>query len=100
MLIKGLVPDPMYRVPALVREYDETKNLGDISGAYLFGGDNAVDACTDTSVTYSDKPLVYGTYSVKGKAYADGNINFGIKVEGAKFDWIAWKDVTVTFLRL
>lgn len=94
----GLVPNAIYKVSALVREYDETKVLGDITGAYLFAGSSSVDACSGTSSTYSDKPLKYGTYAVEGQADADGKLNFGIKVADAKFNWIAWKNVSVTYV--
>lgn len=92
----GLVPNTFYKVSALVREYDEANTLGGIKGATLFAGANSVDACAGTSASYgTTKKLVYGTYSVSGKTDDEGNLNFGIKVENAGFNWIAWKDMSV-----
>ena len=93
-----LNPNAIYKVTAFIRQYDETISLGEINGASLFAGGYSVDACTGTAATYSDKPLKYGTYSIEGKTDAAGNLNFGIAISGGTFNWIAWKNLTVTYM--
>lgn len=98
--ITGLRPNNVYKVSVLVRQYDETTTLGVISGATLYVGSAEVDAATgvETSYTKDDitKPLRYGTYTLEGKADASGNLTFGFKVKSASFNWMSWKNVTVT----
>ena len=96
--ITGLRPNNVYKVSVLVRQYDETTTLGVISGATLYVGSAEVDAATGVETTYNSKPLRYGTYTLKGKADASGNLTFGFKVQNAKFNWMSWKNVTVTHI--
>ena len=94
----GLRPNAIYKVTAFMRQFDETKKLGEIQGASLFAGSNSVDACTGTAATFDSKPLKYGTYSVEGSTDAEGNLIFGITISGATFNWIAWKNLTVSYM--
>lgn len=93
-----LNPNAIYKVTAFIRQYDETISLGEINGASLFAGGYSVDACTGRAAKYNDKPLKYGTYSIEGKTDAAGNLNFGIAISGGTFNWIAWKNLTVTYM--
>ena len=98
--VTGLRPNNVYKVSVLVRQYDETTTLGVISGATLYVGSAEVDAATGVETTYTKdditKPLRYGTYTLEGKADASGNLTFGFKVKSASFNWMSWKNVTVT----
>ena len=88
-----LEPGDTYTVSALIRAYSEAGN--DISGASFFVGDQSVDLATGTAFEYNGMKGIYGTYTATGTVDWKGFLEFGVRIEGATFNWIAIKDVKI-----
>lgn len=84
----------VYKVSAWVRAMNEAG--GEVTGAKIFVGDAESDACTGASV-YSGKGRL-GTYTAMADGESGTPFNYGFKIENAKINWLAFKNVTITYL--
>jgi hypothetical protein len=93
-LLPGLNPGEKYTVSALIRVNSEAGNQP--TGATLYCGDTNTDICTTgTAFEFNAIKGVYGTFTAEGTVNQEGNLEFGVKIAGANFNWIAIKDVTI-----
>ncbi len=88
------LPAGNYAVSVLVRAYNE--NGGEISG--LKFNDIEVTTETATYVKYNALEGVYGVITDVITVGEDGNLDFGFTVDGATFNWLAWKGLTIKYL--
>ena len=93
----GLLPNSIYKVEVLVRQYYEPSADKKLTGATMFVGDYQVDACTGTEKESNNKSVRYGTYTLEGKTDESGNLTFGFIIKDATFNWIAFKNLTVVY---
>lgn len=93
-VLPSLLPGDKLTVSALIRVNSEAGNA--ISGATFYCGDTKIDLATaGTAFEFNAIKGVYGTFTAEGTVNADGNLEFGVKIEDATFNWIAIKDVTI-----
>ena len=91
-VVDGL-PAGRYEVGGLIRVLKENGGVAP-SGAILYANNGSTDACAGSACTNG----VYGTYSVQGIVNEEGRLELGIKVAGANFNWIAFKNFTLKYL--
>lgn len=84
----------VYKVSAWVRAMNEAG--GTVTGAKIFVADVDADACTG-SVVYNGKGRL-GTYTAMADGVADTPFEYGFKLENAEINWLAFKNVTITYL--
>lgn len=89
-----LEPGETYTVSALIRAYSEAGN--DINGASFFVGDGTKELSSGNAFEYNGMKGIYDTYTATGTVNEYGILTFGVKVEGATFNWIAIKDVKIS----
>lgn len=81
----------VYKVTAWVRALNESG--GAVSGAKIFVGDVEADACGGTPITNG----TLGTYTAMADGVAGTPFDFGFKIEGATFNWISFKNITIEY---
>lgn len=84
----------VYKVSAWVRAMNE--GGGAVTGAKIFVGGVDADACTG-SVVYDGKGRL-GTYSAMADGVAGTAFEYGFILENAEINWLAFKNVTITYL--
>ena len=84
----------VYKISAWVRAMNESG--GAVTGAKIFVGDAESDACSGASV-YDGKGRL-DTYSAMADGVEGTPIEYGFKIESAQFNWLAFKNVTITYL--
>ena len=84
----------VYKVSAWVRAMNEAG--GAVTGAKIFVGDVESDACSGESVNSGKGRL--GTYTAMADGVEGTPIEYGFKIENAQFNWLAFKNVTITYL--
>ncbi len=93
-LLGGLNPGEKYTFSALIRINSEAGNQ--ISGATFYCGNTNVDmAAAGTPFEFNAIKGVYGTFTAEGTVNEAGELEFGVKIASATFNWIAIKDVTI-----
>ena len=94
--VTGL-PAGDYILTGRIRLYDETGKATP-KGATLYANDATLDLAADgIAFTYNSASGMYNTYSLPVKVGLDGKLDFGIKIESANFNWICFKDFTLTY---
>jgi len=95
--LEGLNPGEVYYAQALVRAFSEAGN--EIGGVSFFVNDDETDIpTTGNAYTYNGKPGVYGTFGNIATVGTDGKLTIGVKLNGATFNWVAIKNVTIQSL--
>ena len=84
----------VYKVSAWVRAMNEAG--GAVTGAKIFVADVDADACTG-SVVYNGKGRL-GTYTAMADGVAGTSFDYGFILENAEINWLAFKNVTITYL--
>jgi len=84
----------VYKVSAWVRAVNE--NGGAINGVKIFVGDVETAAYTGASVINGTGRL--GTYTAMADGVSGTPINYGFKIKDADINWLAFKNVTITYL--
>lgn len=83
----------VYKVSAWVRAANEAG--GDVTGLKIFVGDAETDACTGISVMGGKGRL--GTYTAMADGVAGTPFNYGFNINNATINWLAFKNVTITY---
>jgi hypothetical protein len=92
--LEGLNPGEVYYAQALVRAYSEAGN--EIAGISFFVNEDVTDMVANgNAYTFNGKPGVYGTFGNIATVGSDGKLTIGVKLEGATFNWVAIKNVSV-----
>lgn len=88
----------LYKVTLFSRIYSESGDAP--TGATFFVGENEVDmTSTGTAFDFNNMKGVYGTYEATAQLdNDDASIAFGVKIKDATFNWVAIKNVTLTYL--
>lgn len=95
--LEGLNPGEVYYAQALVRAFSEAGY--EIGGVSFFVNDDETDIpTTGNAYTYNGKPGVYGTFGNIATVGTDGKLTIGVKLNGATFNWVAIKNVTIQSL--
>lgn len=84
----------VYKVSAWVRAMNESG--GAVTGAIIFVADVETDACTG-SVVYDGKGRL-GTYTAMADGVSGTPFEYGFKLENAEINWLAFKNVVITYL--
>ena len=84
----------VYKVSAWVRAANEAG--GDVTGLKIFVGDAETDACTGSSAMNGKARL--GTYTAMADGVSGTPFNYGFKIKDATINWLAFKNVTITYL--
>ena len=84
----------VYKVSAWVRAMNEAG--GAVTGAKIFVGDVEADACSGSVVNGGKGRL--GTYTAMADGVAGTAFDYGFILENAEFNWLAFKNVTITYL--
>ena len=84
----------VYKVSAWVRAANESG--GAVNGVSIFVGDAETDACVGSSVMNGNGRL--GTYTAMADGTSGVPFNYGFKIENSAVNWLAFKNVTITYL--
>ena len=84
----------VYKVSAWVRAVNESG--GAISGAQIFVGDTKADACSGSPVMSNKGRL--GTFTAMADGVSGTPFEYGFELKDAQINWLAFKNVTITFL--
>ncbi len=83
-----------YDVSVLARAMRESGTSGvTLSGATLTANGNEVSLTTGDACTNG----VYGRYTTTATVSDDGSLKLAINIASANFNWLAWKDIQVTY---
>ncbi len=93
--IKGM-QNGYYEVSALVRIYSESGEAPDASSAYFTVNGVSDNLLDGTNFEYNGMKGVYKTVSIRMQI--EDALNIGLEYSGANFNWISWKNLTVTYL--
>lgn len=93
--IRGL-NNGYYEISALVRIYSESGDEPAATSATFTVNGNSVNLLDGTSFIYNEMKGVYKTVSIR--VQAEDALNIGLAYSGANFNWISWKNLTVTYL--
>lgn len=85
-----------YEVSALVRIYSESGEEPAATSATFTVNGESVDMLDGTSFVYNNMKGVYQT--VKVRMMIEDALNIGLAYSGVNFNWIAWKNLKVTYL--
>lgn len=95
--LEGLNKGEVYYAQALVRAFSEAGY--EIGGISFFVNDSEIDMVANgNAYTYNGKPGIYGTFGSIATVGDDGKLTIGVKLNGATFNWVAIKNVTVQSL--
>ena len=85
-----------YEVSLLARALREAGTSGvTLSGATFDANGSTVDLTSGDACTNG----IYGSYSTKAKVDAEGgSLTLKVIVQGANFNWLAWKNITVKYI--
>ena len=84
----------VYKVSAWVRVVNESG--GAVNGVNIFVGDTEANACSGSSVISGKGRL--GTYTAMADGVAGTPFNFGFKIKDSDANWLAFKNVIITYL--
>ena len=93
--IRG-IQDGFYEVSALVRIYSESGDEPSATSAVFTVNGETVDLLDGTSFVFNNMKGIYKNVSVK--LQLNDALNIGLAYSGANFNWIAWKNLKVTYL--
>ena len=93
--LPGLDPG-IYKFSALIRAYSESGNAP--AGASLFAGDRSIAFSTGNSFEYNNMKGIYDNYAMTAEVGEDGVFKFGVKIESATFNWMAFKNCKVEYV--
>ena len=94
--ITNLVPG-IYQVAGLMRVYSQSGN--DPSGVSIYANDASKDILANgTQFTYNGMKGVYAQMSVTTRVGDDGVLNVGYTIKDATFNWLSFKNFTLTYL--
>ena len=97
--LEGLTPGEVYFAQALVRVYSESGNVP--NGPIFFINDVETDmtaAGTSFSFTNQNGAVLQGYYGTLGGTATvgeDGKLILGVRISGANYNWVAFKDVHI-----
>ena len=84
----------VYKISAWVRAVNELG--GAVTGVKIFVGDAESDACSGSSVMDGKGRL--GTYTAMADGVDGTPIEYGFKIKDAEVNWLAFKNVVITYL--
>ena len=85
-----------YKVSSLIRVYSEANN--DIAGASFFANEVKADFATGKPFTYNNMKGVYDVYTAVVNVGEEGVLEFGVEIENATFNWVAFKNVKIEYI--
>ena len=85
-----------YKASSLIRVYSEANN--EISGASFFANDVKTDFATGKPFTYNNMKGIYDVYTAVVNVGEDGVLEFGVEIDGATFNWVAFKNVKLEYI--
>lgn len=85
-----------YKVSSLIRVYSEANN--DIAGASFFANEVKTDFATGKPFTYNNMKGIYDVYTAVVNVGEEGTLEFGVEIENATFNWVAFKNVKIEYI--
>ena len=95
--VTGVNPG-IYKLTVFVRAYNEAGGVDAITGVNFYANSKSV-ALADvlTASKSGSKMLLYGTVELLFRVTEDGTIDFGFDIASPTFNWIAFKNVTLSY---
>ena len=90
----------LYKFTANVRVYSEAGKLDQFEGAKMFFGNDSIDLQAETPISYSGNKSVLwknGGFSIIAIVEEAGDIELGFEIKGANFNWISFKQTSLTY---
>ncbi len=87
-----------YEVTLDVRIFSEAGNDIEAGSTLSANGVSVGLVEAGTATTYNASKVVYGTYTLQCEVDENGTLDIAIDVKDATFNWIAWKNLTVSYL--
>lgn len=97
--LKDLAPG-LYKFTANVRVYSEAEKLKQFEGVKMFFGNDSIDLQAETPLHYSGNKSVLwkdGGFSIIAIVEEAGDIELGFDIKGANFNWISFKQTSLTY---
>lgn len=95
----GLSPG-LYKFTANVRAYNEAGKLDAIEGLSMFFGNDTINLQAETPIFYSGSKSVLwkkGGFTIIAIVEETGDIELGFDIKGANFNWLAFKETSLTY---
>ena len=88
-----------YQVEILARVYSEAGlNGAPISGGTFNVNEKSIDLGSGNTFVYNSKDGVYNTYKAVVQVAANGSLDINFGINSANFNWLAFKNLNVTYL--
>ncbi len=90
----------LYKFTANVRVYSEAEKLKQFEGVKMFLGNDSIDLQAETPLHYSGSKSVLwkdGGFSIIAIVEETGDIELGFDIKGANFNWISFKETSLTY---
>lgn len=95
--LEGLEPGEIYYAQSLVRVYSEAGNTP--NGPIFFVNDAETDMTeAGTPLSFNGNGGYFGTLGASAVVGADGKLTLGVKISGANYNWVAFKNVKIQSL--
>ena len=95
----GLAPG-LYKFTVNVRAYNEASKLDAFEGLYMFFGNDTINLQNETPVFYSGSKSVLWSkdkFTIIAIVEEAGDIELGFEIKGANFNWLAFKQTSLTY---
>lgn len=95
----GLAPG-LYKFTVNVRVYNEASKLDAFEGLYMFFGNDTINLQNETPVFYSGSKSVLWSkdkFTIIAIVEEAGDIELGFEIKGANFNWLAFKQTSLTY---
>lgn len=96
--VTGLTPGK-YKVAADFSVNRESDNVTPTGGAYIFANDAQTQLTAGETLT-SKHNGIFGNYEVEVEVGEDGVLTYGVIVKDADYNWIAFKNFTLTLVEV
>ena len=90
----------LYKFTVNVRAYSEAGKLDAFEGLYMFFGNDTINLQEETPIFYSGSKSVLWSadkFSIIAVVEEAGDIELGFNIKGANFNWLAFKQTSLTY---
>lgn len=90
----------LYKFTVNVRAYNEAGKLDAFEGLYMFFGNDTINLQDETPVFYSGSKSVLWSkdkFTIIAIVEEAGDIELGFEIKGANFNWLAFKQTSLTY---
>lgn len=90
----------LYKFTVNVRAYNEASKLDAFEGLYMFFGNDTINLQNETPIFYSGSKSVLWSkdkFTIIAIVEEAGDIELGFEIKGANFNWLAFKQTSLTY---